>query len=112
MLSDRDRDLIRAALDAAVDGPFFPDWEFRTLMGVERNVMRQVLDEWPTVTDAELGDLAVNNALLNLLSYPHDEWQAWRRFSDATQEELAATFRRWREDHGKSRPTRYFDDLS
>ena len=112
MLTDREADIVRAALRASVEGPFFPDWEFQTLMGVERDEMRSVLDAWPQVTDAEIADLAINNAFNNLIGYPHDEWEAWARYSDANREELARVFSRWRSERGMSRPSSYFDDMS
>ena len=95
MLTDRDLELIRAALEASVDGPFFPDWEFQTLMGVERAQMRQVLAEWPDVSDHGIADLAVNNAIGMILGYPHNDWEAWRGFSDANPEDLQLTLARW-----------------
>lgn len=93
-------------------GPFFPDWEFQTLMGGERDEMRAVLDAWPNVSDGENADVAINNAFNNLLGYPHDEWEAWAKYSDADPEELARTFTRWRAERGISRASSYFDGLS
>jgi hypothetical protein len=34
-LSDVDKVILGQALSAAADGPFFPDWEFHTLFGLE-----------------------------------------------------------------------------
>ena len=96
MLSERESDVVRAALRASVEGPFFPDWEFQTLMGVDRDEMRMVLEAWPNVIDADLADLAINNALVNLPGCPYREWEAWRGYSDADEEELDRVFRRWR----------------
>ena len=36
MLSAHDHKIIAEALSAAAEGPFFPDWEFHTLFGLER----------------------------------------------------------------------------
>jgi hypothetical protein len=112
MLTDRESDIVHAALRASVEGPFFPDWEFRTLMGVQREEMRAVLDAWPTVVDAEIADLAINNAFNNLLGYPHDDWEEWASYSDAEPKELAQVFMRWRSERGMSRPSNYFEGLS
>lgn len=35
-MTSHDVQIIRQCLRAAVDGPFFPDWEFSTLIGAER----------------------------------------------------------------------------
>ena len=112
MLTERESEIVRAALQASVEGPFFPDWEFHTLMGVERDKMRAVLDAWPNVDDDENADLAINNAFNNLLGYPHDEWEAWAEYSDADRNELGRTFMRWRSERGMSRPSRFFEGLS
>ena len=64
--------LIGDCLRAAADGPFFKDWEFATLFGVERAEMKRIAEEWPKVDadDAIVSD-AVQNSLNNLLGYPH-----------------------------------------
>lgn len=35
-LTAEERDIVRRSLTAAVEGPYFPDWEFQTLFGVTR----------------------------------------------------------------------------
>jgi len=72
LLSSADLDVIRDCLRAAVDGPFFPDWEFATIMSVERHEMRKVLETWPQQTvDDDTFVCATIHALNNLLGYPH-----------------------------------------
>ncbi len=64
--------LIRDAMRAALEGPFFPDWEFATIMSVERQEMQAVLDAWPLQTvDDDTFICATVNALNNLIGYPH-----------------------------------------
>ena len=36
--------ITKECLRAAVEGPFFPDWEFQILMGVDRETARVVMD--------------------------------------------------------------------
>jgi hypothetical protein len=93
-LTERDRAVIADALRATVDGPFFPDWEFHTLMGLERTQVRDVLAEWPNTRSDKVAHLAINNALVNLMGYPHGRWDAWPQFSDSTQDELRALLER------------------
>lgn len=95
-LTAHERDTIRAALGAAVGGPYFPDWEFATLMGVTRSEAADVLATWPTTDDPETQDLAVNNILLHLLAYPHGEDEALSRDVPVSREELRAILERWR----------------
>ena len=81
-LSNEEVDLIRRCLDAAVNGPFFPDWEFHSLIGVTRDEVRQVLRSWPKTEDPTFQRTVVVNALNNLLGYPHgmsDAWVQWVR---------------------------------
>jgi hypothetical protein len=70
-LSVNEVDVITRCLQASVDGPYFDDWEFSTLMGMERNEMRTVLEAWPNPVDSDKQSVAVNNALVNLRGYPH-----------------------------------------
>lgn len=104
MLSQRESEVVRAVLSATVHGPFFPDWEFPTLMGVEREEMRAVLDAWPDFVDADDNRRAINNAFVSLLGYPHDEWDTWATFSDADQSEVDTTYGRWRHEANRGAP--------
>jgi hypothetical protein len=68
-------------LRIAVEGSYFPDWEFHTLMGLSRDVMRSVEEAWPEApldvpegfeSGAETQLVAVNNAANHLVGgYPH-----------------------------------------
>ncbi len=42
-LDERERDVVRQCLKAAVESPFFPEWEFGTIFGLERDDVRRVL---------------------------------------------------------------------
>ena len=87
-LTERDHEVIRALLAATVEGPFYPDWEFQTLFGFDRQEVREVLDRWPEGVGADPTDAVVYGAFNNLLGYPHDDWDAWSEYSDATQAEV------------------------
>jgi hypothetical protein len=77
-LSEVDKRIMGEALRAAADGPFFPDWEFHTLFGLERCVVRAIAHAWPEPpAPTEEIELAVNNTLNNLLGYPHDQDAVW-----------------------------------
>lgn len=71
-LTAEDHSLVGACLNSAANGPFFPDWEFQTLFGVEPAVVRNVAVQWPKVDPSDEDvELAVVNSLNNLLGYPH-----------------------------------------
>jgi len=111
-LSARDVEIIRDCLAAAVRGPFFPDWEFQTLMGLERAGVEQVLAAWPASISSENQDVAVNNVLNNLLGYPHEEWDAWPSYISVQPAEVASVLARWRGDDEFDWDARgYFDRL-
>lgn len=103
-LSTEDQDLLRRALVEAVDGPYFPDWELHTLMGVERDEVGAVADSWPDPPTALGADalhtqeLATNNALVNLIGYPHCCDDRLREHLGVGRDGLRALFQRWR--HG------------
>ncbi|VIO65683.1 hypothetical protein CI1B_07900 [Bradyrhizobium ivorense] len=71
-LSSAEIDTVRDALRATVEGTFFPDWEFETLIGVDRATVREVHAAWPrrTVDQIEF-TCAVINSMNNLVGYPH-----------------------------------------
>jgi hypothetical protein len=99
-----DRDLVRSALLGAVEGPYFPDWEFSTLMAVTREEMAHVLASWPdarTTTPWEADPenvqyVAVNNALNNLVGYPHKKWEQLRAELRAEPADLVRLLEKWR----------------
>lgn len=74
-LTAEQREIIRRAMDAAVNGPFFPDWEFSTLFGVSRNAAAASLARFPELSAQNEDDyLTVYNSIANLLGYPHGQW--------------------------------------
>ena len=62
--------------------------------------------------DAERQDLAVNNALNNLLGYPHGKESSWSEFISADPTEVADVLARWRGDDPDTAPRAYFDRLA
>ena len=110
---DDDQAVIKQCLRAAVDGPFFPDWEFHTLFGFQREELRQIADNWPNWEDAEEQRDAVNATLNNLLGYPHNQWTVWHKYISPVAAEVAEVYARWRgDDTLDSSPRGYFDRLT
>jgi hypothetical protein len=95
--------IIGECLRAVAYGPFLPDEEFHTLVGVTRQEARLVADRFPDVDeyDDEAGAnddawLVINNSLVNLVGYPHGMEQEWRERISATPQEVQEIFTRWR----------------
>ncbi|MEU4929539.1 hypothetical protein AB0G54_23980 [Streptomyces yokosukanensis] len=95
-MSAKDLQTIRECLDAAVRGPFFPDWEFHTLMGFTREQIAAIVEAWPSFSEPDDLDDAVNNVLNTLLGYPHGCESRWHEYSSATPQQIARVLARWR----------------
>ena len=96
-MDDGQEQIIGECLKAADSGRFFPDWEFHTLFGLERDEVAKVASAWPNV---DLSDervcLAINNSFGNLLNYPIDHPKEWPDYLSVSREELETNFDRWR----------------
>jgi hypothetical protein len=107
-LSPEEREVVKGCLRAAVEGPFFPDSEFHTIFGLDRDVVRDVLASWPNLDDGnESVMIAINNSFNNLLGYPHGREGAWPQFIAVSSKELGQIDEKWR---GKC-VRGYFDGL-
>ena len=97
MESIADIQVFKESLIAAAHGPFFPEWEFHSLFGLDRDRVASIADSFSPATPLK-GDvaLALNNAMGNLLGYPHDQESAWPRWLSVTPEELQVIFLRRR----------------
>ncbi len=97
-LEQSEREVVRQCLNAAVNGPFFPDWEFHTLFGLERIEVKSVLESWPKLDETkEEVQVAINNTLNNLLGYPHGCEREWPQFISVSSNEVKRVFKKWRE---------------
>jgi len=92
-LSPDDLEVVRQCLLATVGGPFLPDWEFQTLMGLTRAEITDIATSWPS---DERQFVAVNNALNNLLGYPHKQHNEWTQYISVNPTEVAQVLARWR----------------
>ena len=98
-LNERERQTVFECLRAASDGPFFPDCEFPTLFGLEREEVRRVASAAPNIDDSsEEVARAINNAMVNLTGYPHHQEAVWSQFISVPEEEVDRVFDKWRGD--------------
>ena len=88
-ISHQDIQIIAECLKATAAGPFFPDWEFDSLMGIGKADFAAIVARWP---DVDLRDEkvrnAVSNSLLNLRGYPIDDEEEWPRYISVPREDL------------------------
>jgi hypothetical protein len=112
VVEEGDSEVIRQCLWAAADGPFFPDWEFHTLLGFERDEIRRMAQRWPDWDDDVRQSDAVNNVLNSLVGYPHGRWDAWHDYISPVSDDVARIYARWRnEDEWDASGKGYFDRL-
>jgi len=97
MICNSEYQVFKESLIAAARGPFFPDWKFPTLFGLQRSEVRAIADSFSPETELT-GDvaLALNNAVGNLLGYPHGQESDWYDWLSVTPGELQGIFSKWR----------------
>lgn len=95
-LTQRETSLVGECLRAAAEGPFFPEYAFRALMGVDRQRISQLAADWPKVAPDAETRAAVNNVLLNLWGYPHKREGIWAEFISATKGDVLNLLEKWR----------------
>ncbi len=66
-----DAELAIKIIHAGVEGPFFPDWEYSTLMGFRRDEAADLLahTDWIDLTKEQ--ETLLKNTAVMLLTYPH-----------------------------------------
>jgi hypothetical protein len=107
-LNPQEQEVVLECLKASTEGPFFPDWEFSTLFGLERNEVREIIEQWPVDDQSdEKAARAINNAMNNLLGYPHGQKEVWPEYISVPKDELHTIFRKWRQAPAKG----YFDAM-
>jgi len=111
-LSPEQQALVAKCLAAIVDGPYIDDDEFDTVMGVSRQETAATLATWPKAAGHDMSFLAVNNALNNLLGYPHGLWHRLAQELGASERDVAHALMAWRdEDHRAGSGKGYFDAI-
>jgi len=112
-LTPESQRLVGACIRAAVHGPYLDDDdEFHALMGVTREEAAEVVESWPQAARNGLTFLTVNNALNNLLGYPHQQWRQLARDLQGDEQAVAQALMAWRdEEHRDGSRNGYFDAL-
>jgi len=102
-LTPSESDVIRRCVRAAASGPFFPDWEFHILFGLERHELSTLLSRWRELDDSQdLVKQAIGNSLNNLLGYPHGNPQAFHEWIGEPWSEVNRISNKWRQASGRS----------
>jgi len=81
--------ITKECLRAVLEGSFFPEWEFETLFGIDRETVQTVYDAWPTQTiDADDFSCAVVGSLNNLIGYPTGQSEEWSKYISVSPERV------------------------
>ena len=97
LLTESDRTVIFECVNAAVNGPFLPDWEFPILFGLERKTVAQMLETWSEL-DIFVDDdvaVAINNSMNNLRGYPHRKDNVWDEWVSVPKEQIRPLLNKW-----------------
>lgn len=93
--------IIRECLNAAANGPFFPDVEFHTLFGLTKGEVRKIFLEWEKLDRKnELVQRAINNSINNLIGYPIDNPEKWSDYISISRDELEDFYKSLFKDRG------------
>ncbi|TWT12769.1 hypothetical protein [Reyranella sp. CPCC 100927] len=92
-LTEHQIEVVRNCLVAAIEGPFFEDWEFHTLIGIDRLELKEILEKWPATDSRD--ENAARNVMGNLLGYPHGQDGALLRYVSGGRTEIESVFETW-----------------
>ncbi len=94
--NDKEKKIIKECLNATVNGPFFPDWEFHTLLGFERLYVKDIFENWSEMSELKESAndiiLVIKVSIGNLLSYPHGNEDVWSDYISISKQELEAFY--------------------
>ncbi|MBE7380624.1 MAG: hypothetical protein F6J95_004355 [Leptolyngbya sp. SIO1E4] len=101
-LTSDEKRIIGECLCAAAFGPFFPDWEFYALFGVDRDEAVRVAESWPNIeaTDISVG-YVINDSINNLFGYPHRKQDEWKNYISVSPKQVYDIYNKFRELTGR-----------
>lgn len=98
-LTPEEQHVIYQCLRAAIEGPFFPDWELPALCGLSKKEVERLIALWPDVNHAQTAtQAAINNSINTLLRYPHKKFDVWHEYISVDPTQLAVIIQKWRGD--------------
>jgi len=97
-LSENECKVIHECMRAALEGPFFPEWEFELLFQISRDELAEILLRWPDLSDCNETNvrLAINNSMNNLVGYPHHRFDVWDKFLSVGPDEIIRIHKKWK----------------
>lgn len=90
-LNQDEKTIVKECLNAVINGPFIPDWEFQTLLGLTRSELTAIFEHWPQVLE-QRALVGIRNALGNLIGYPIDNEEKWPEYISVSKEKVSEIF--------------------
>lgn len=80
-LNEDEKNIALKCLIAATEGPFFPDWEFGSIMYRNRDEIKEVIDQWDALDKSsdEITTIMIS-VINNLTGYPHGDEEALKHY--------------------------------
>jgi hypothetical protein len=96
-LSEVERNTVRQAMQAVLDGSWIDDSEFGTRLGFERESLREILRNWPLLDDSGNGvvGLAINNCMNEVCHGIDISGYDWNVWFTQSKDAVKATFSKW-----------------
>ena len=97
-LTESETETVRACLQCVAEGNvILHDFEFSSLIGVEVSEFIDIYNQWPEIDESnEIVNMAMNNAMNNLLGYCHGRHDNWSDYMDISLDEIRKVFEKWR----------------
>ncbi len=89
---------IGECLNAVINGPFIPKWEFSILFGLYHDEVKIIADTWPNI-NFENDNIysAITGSLNHLKGYPIGGKEQWNDFISIPRDELTILLKRWKQ---------------
>jgi hypothetical protein len=103
-LSARDQEIVLRCLKATA--AHIEDWEKHSRLGLGPDDLKVIIDQWPTIDDADEtgnGFLAINNCLNEVCHGFRIESNEWSNWFDMSELEIKSAYKRWLSLRGLSR---------
>ncbi len=97
-LTEKERHVVFECLKCVAAGKvILHDREFQTLIGVTATSFKKLANAAPIIDDSKPKiRLAINNAMNNLLGYPHGYHEKWAEVMPTPLAEIERVFTKWR----------------
>lgn len=88
-MTKHEKQIIYKCLIASIEGGFFPEWEFQTLIGVDKNYVLNMIKDWRNDSLNDINQVRVISSIMgNLIAYPHGKQKDIPTFVSGSIDEI------------------------